>query len=57
MRKEDEQAIRRTVALLRVKCQEHELCRNCELYISGEGCVLDRPPAYLNEDTIIECLS
>lgn len=56
MRQEDIIAIKRTIALVRIQCQEHERCKECKLYVSGVGCVMDRPPAYLNEDEIIEAL-
>ncbi len=60
MRKEDEQAIKRTVALLKIKCQEQEQCCSCSLHTIIEegnhihhGCILDVPPAYLNAEDII----
>ena len=60
MRKEDEQAIRRTVALLKIKCQEQKACCSCPFYILTEegnhvhhGCIFDVPPAYLNAEDII----
>lgn len=60
MRKEDEQAIKRTVALLKIKCQEQQQCSNCSLNTLIEegnhihhGCILDVPPAYLNAENII----
>ena len=60
VRKEDEQAIRRTVALLKIKCQEQKACSSCPFYILTEegnhvhhGCIFDVPPAYLNAEDII----
>lgn len=60
MRKEDEQAIKRTVALLKMKCQEQEQCSSCSLNTIIEednhihhGCILDVPPAFLNAEDII----
>lgn len=63
MRKEDEQAIKRTIALLKTKCQENKLCDGCSLNTIIEednhihhGCVLDVPPAFLNAEDIINNL-
>jgi len=55
MRKEDEQAIHRTLALLRKECQEHEMCRGCKLYRSND-CILSYPPAYFNPEEVITAL-
>ena len=62
MRKEDEQAIKRAVAILKVECQTHERCKECPLLTKedDEGftdCVVNVPPAYLNADEIIECFT
>lgn len=60
MRKEDEQAIRRTIAIIKTKCQEQKECMECSLHTTvreanyiHHGCVLDMPPAYLNAEDII----
>lgn len=55
MRKEDEQAIHRTLALLRKECQEHSMCRGCKMYRSND-CILDKPPAYFNPKEVITAL-
>ena len=62
MRKEDEQAMRRTFALLKMKCQEQKECPTCPLCKlvqfdggSHNGCILDMPPTFMNVDDIIEC--
>lgn len=64
MRKEDEQAMRRTIALLKMKCQEQKECPRCPLYTEyiadnyrHHGCLLDVPPAYLDADAVIECFT
>ena len=61
MRKEDEQAIKRTIALLKIKCQEQDQCYNCSLYTTVEegnhihhGCLLAVPPAFFNTEHIIK---
>lgn len=62
MRKEDEQAMRRTLALMKMKCQEQKECPSCPLYLDiiqdnhrHHGCVLDVPPIYLDIDTVVKC--
>ena len=57
MRKEDEQAIKRTIALVKHECAEHQLCKQCRLYITGKGCIVDTPPQFLDADAIIECFT
>lgn len=64
MRKEDEQAFIRTIALLKIECQEHVYCDECPLYQTtkfdnGEhhGCIMDMPPAYLDAKEIIKCFT
>jgi hypothetical protein len=64
MRKEDEQAIKRTVALLKCICQEHTECSQCPLYVTTthdncehHGCVVDIPPAFVDADEIIKCFT
>lgn len=56
MRKEDIQAIKRAVALAKIECQEHHLCKECRLYYNND-CVLDRPPAHFDADEIIKCFT
>lgn len=53
MRKEDIQAIKRAVALAKIECQEHVLCKQCRLF-KDYGCVLDKPPAHFDVDEILE---
>ena len=53
MRKSDAQAIRRTIALMKEECAKHERCKNCKLFGTGKGCIIDCPPQFLDADTII----
>lgn len=62
MRKEDVQAMKRTLALMKIKCQEQTECPTCPLFKkvnfengSHYGCILDIPPAFMDIDAIIEC--
>lgn len=64
MRKEDEQAIKRAIAILKVTCQEQKDCASCRFYdtnkntyIAGSDCLLNRPPAYYSIDDIIKCFT
>lgn len=57
MRKEDEQAIKRAIALFRIECQEHpDGCRQC-IFWQMRGnyytCLFDTPPADYDADEII----
>lgn len=58
MRKEDEQAIRRAIALLKIECQEHpEGCRRCIFWQKrGEYymCIFDNPPSQYDANEIID---
>ena len=54
MRKEDEQAIIRTIALVKQECAEHKFCKQCRLYETGKGCLIDCPPQFLDAETIIQ---
>lgn len=56
MRKEDTEAIKRAVALAKIECQEHHLCKQCKLY-SEYDCVLDKPPAHWDIDEILKCFT
>ena len=53
MRKEDIQAIKRVIALAKIECQEHVLCKQCRLF-KDYGCVLDKPPAHFDVNEILE---
>lgn len=55
MRNEDKIAIKRAIAIVKCECQEHHLCKGCNLY-KNHDCVLDKPPAHLDADEIIDCL-
>ena len=55
MRKEDIQAIVRAIAIFKCECQEHELCRGCNM-VKNHDCVLNKPPAHLDANEIIEAL-
>jgi hypothetical protein len=55
MRKADIQAIRITIALLQNECHQHRQCKNCKLFKSGKGCIIDCPPQFLDADAIIKC--
>ena len=64
MRKEDEQAIKRALAILKVECQEHKSCKSCRFYGKAQDatytpndCVLNSPPMYYNIDAIIKCFT
>lgn len=57
MRKEDIQAIKRAIALAKIECQEHQLCKECRLYCGKYGCVLDKPPAHFDVDEILKCFT
>ena len=56
MRKEDEQAIKRAMAILKVECQEHRSCNTCAFYKHGD-CILNMPPMHYNIDEIIKCFT
>jgi len=56
MRKEDEQAIKRAIAILKVECQEHRSCNTCAFYKHGD-CILNMPPMHYNIDEIIKCFT
>ena len=57
MRKEDKEAIRRTIALFKQECTKHERCVNCKFYGTGKGCLIDCPPQFLDAETIINCFT
>lgn len=64
MRKEDEQAIKRAIAILKVECQEHRSCKTCKFYGKAKDstyapldCILNCPPMYYNTDEIIKCFT
>lgn len=59
MRKEDEQAIKRAMAILRYECQQHINCNQCKFYHIAEygDCLLNRPPVYYDIDEIIKCFT
>ena len=56
MRKEDELAIKRAVAILRMECQVHKSCNSCGFYRKGE-CILNVPPMHYNIEEIIKCFT
>lgn len=57
MRKEDEQAIKRALAILRVECQEHRVCSHCKFYNNSRcECMLNIPPMYYDVEAIINRL-
>lgn len=56
MRKEDEQAIKRAIAILRMECQVHKSCNSCGFYRKGE-CILNVPPMHYNIEEIIKCFT
>lgn len=55
MRKEDEEAIIRAVEILKLECDKHKRCKGCKLYVMG--CLLDRPPAYYDTESIVKCFT
>lgn len=57
MRKEDKEAIQRTITLLHKECEEHRFCKQCRLYEQGKGCIIDCPPQFLDAQTIINCFT
>lgn len=59
MRKEDEQAIKRAIALLKVECQKHKSCNTCMFYgvTDIRDCVLNKPPMHYNIEEIFECFT
>ena len=59
MRKEDEQAIKRAIAILKVECQVHKNCNECRFYHATRfgDCVLDRPPANYDIEEILKCFT
>lgn len=63
MRKEDEQAIKRALAILRVECQEHRSCCSCKFYsdngseTTSKDCLLNVPPMHYNLEEIIKCFT
>ena len=62
MRKEDEQAIKRAIAILKHECQEHKHCYECKFYnkdqtIDSSWCALDKPPSHYNIDEIVGMLN
>jgi hypothetical protein len=57
IRREDKEAITRTIAILHKECEEHTRCKNCKLFISGKGCVIDCPPQFLDAQAIIKCFT
>lgn len=56
MRKEDEQAIKRALAILRMECQEHKSCASYRFY-EKKDCTLNKPPMHYNIDDIISRLN
>lgn len=56
MRKEDEQAIKRAIAILRMECQVHMSCNSCGFYRKGE-CILNVPPMHYDIEEIIKCFT
>ena len=56
MRNEDEQAIKRAIAILKIECQEHRSCNTCAFYKHGD-CILNKPPMHYNIDEIIKCFT
>ena len=58
MRKEDEQAIKRALAILKVECQEHRSCRSCMFYkYENNDCLLNVPPMHYDIEEIIKCFT
>lgn len=56
MRKEDEQAIKRAIAILKVECQSHKSCNSCNFYKHGD-CVFNAPPMHYSINEILECFT
>ncbi len=56
MRKEDEQAIKRALAILRHECLEHKSCKSCEFHV-GYDCMLNRPPMHYDIEKILKCFT
>lgn len=56
MRKEDVQAIKRALAILRVECLEHKSCKSCPLSTSYD-CMLNKPPMHYDIEKILECFT
>ena len=56
MRQEDEQAIKRALAILKVECQQHKSCKMCRCYYDGD-CIINKPPMHYDIDTIIKCFT
>lgn len=53
MRKEDKETIRKAILLMKNECSKHERCKDCKLYLTGKGCIIDAPPQFLDSEAII----
>lgn len=56
MRKEDVQAIKRALAILRVECQKHKSCKSCPLSVDLD-CIVSKPPMHYDIEKILECFT